>query len=123
MQTVCHRHYRNPVFCAIPPYILENLERKGNDKQRERARNTLTADRIQLDNRRSVLARFRQLRAVFKRRQLIAKWRQLVGAKTTTGQVQRSIYTANNGGRLPGQLVRREGQNKTGDQEVDQAYD
>ena len=111
------------MFCILPPHILENLERKGSDKQRERARNTLGTDRIQLDDRRRVSARFRQLRAFFVRRQVIAKRRHWAGVKTSMGQVQRSIYTANNGGRLPGQLVRAEGGKATGDKAVNEAYD
>jgi Zn-dependent metalloprotease len=123
MKTVCHRHYRNPVFCVLPPYILENLEKKGSDKQRQRAWNTLATDRIQRDERRRVSARFRRLRAFFRRRQVRAKRQRRAGVKTSTGQVQRSIYTANNGGRLPGQLVRAEGGNATGDKAINEAYD
>jgi len=111
------------VFCAIPPYILENLEKRGSKKQRDRARNTLSTDRIQLDDRRRVAARFRQLRAFFVRRQVIAKLQHLAAVKTSTGQKQRSIYTAGNQSRLPGQLVRSEGGNVSTDTEVNQAYD
>ena len=98
------------MFCVVPPYILENLEKKGSDKQRQRAWNTLATDRIQRDERRRVSARFRQLRASFRRR---AKRQRRAGVQTSTGQVQRSIYTANNVGRLPGQLVRAEGRKTT----------
>ena len=71
-----------------------------------------------------VSARFRRLRAFFIRRRVIAaKWQRRTGVKTSTGLVQRSIYTANNGGRLPGELLRAEGGKATGDKAVDEAYD
>src|ERR1051325_6196957 len=123
MQPDCHCHYRNPMFCVLPPYILENLEKKGNDKQRQRAWNTLATDRIQRDERRRVSARFRQLRASFRRRKVIAKRQRRAEVQISTGQVQRSIYTANNVGRLPGQLVRAEGAKTIGDKAVNEAYD
>ena len=124
MQPDFHCHYRNPVFCVLPPYILENLGKKGSDKQRQRAWNTIATDRIQRDERRRVSARFRQLRASFRRRRARAERQQRrAGVQTTTGQVQRSIYTANNIGRLPGQLVRAEGGKSTGDKAVNEAYD
>ena len=112
------------MFCILPPHILQNLERHGTDKQRQRARRTLLEDADNRDARRMVAARFRRLRAFFiRRRVLAARWQRRTGAKTSTGRVQRSIYTANNGGRLPGQLLRAEGGKATGDKAVDEAYD
>jgi Zn-dependent metalloprotease len=71
-----------------------------------------------------VAARFRRLRAFFVRRPVMAaRWQQRAGGKTTTGGVQRSVYTANNSGRLPGELLRAEGGKATGDKAIDEAYD
>lgn len=124
MKELCRCHYRNPVFCILPPYILQNLEKQGTDKQRKRARRALLEDAHNRDARRMVAARFRRLRAFFiRRRALAARWQRRTGLKASTGRVQRSIYTANNGGRLPGQLLRAEGGKATGDKAVDEAYD
>ncbi len=45
------------------------------------------------------------------------------GATACQGQVERAIYTAKNSQRLPGELVRAEREEPTGDAAVDEAYD
>lgn len=102
---MCKKHRRHSIFCILPPHVLDQIARNGSKLQREWALDTLHVDNT--------------LRAM--RLNAIAPQRALGGG--TPGQVQRAIYTANSTTTLPGNLVRAEGQPKTGDIAADEAYD
>ena len=104
-------HHRNPIFCIIPPYILDEIVSKGTPLQRAAALKTKAVDNT-----------FRALRLAGQPSRFSpqgsAAPSALVGA-----QKRRTIYTANHSQNLPGTLVRAEGQGPTGDVMVDEAYD
>lgn len=95
----------NPLFCAIPPHIVENILKKGNAKQAEKAKRTLS------------LAG--QIRG---QRQSIADI-TVKKLKTAGVNKQRFIYDAQNGTILSGTIIRSEGQPSNGDVHADEAYD
>lgn len=103
---MCNKHHRHSIFCILPPHVLDQIARNGNKTQREWALDTLHIDNT--------------LRAM--RLTAVAPTTQALGGGTP-GQVQRTIYTATNTTTLPGTLSRAEGQAKTNDIEVDEAYD
>jgi len=98
----CNRLH--PIFCILPPYMLRNLAERGTPAQRNWAFRTLTLSE-QFRGRRMTLGN------------LAAK------AITPAGEKRRTIYDAQNGTKLPGKLVRGEGDPPTGDPAVDEAYD
>lgn len=91
-----------PAF--MPPYVLERLIEHGTPHLRDCARHTLTADQA--------------LRA----RQAPLTDRPLLPASPQVGQPARYIYSAENQQRLPGKLIREEGQSASNDLAVDEAY-
>ena len=109
-QQLGHRH---SIFCILPPYILRQVVRNGEQEDRESAFRTLEIDNTQ-----------RSLRAI----RLAAPVDQaLVARVSALGAVhagkQRTIYDAHNEDALPGEVVRTEGAPETGDRAVDEAYD
>ena len=102
----CHRH---PIFCIVPPHVLREMARNGNAAQRNAALDTLALD-----------GTIRTQRTVLQMMGAVAPRPVLTAAPP---QVHRTIYTAKNIQTEPGTLVRSEGQNVSGDQEVDEAYD
>lgn len=106
-----HTLYRNPIFCIVPPYVLDSIINSGTPQQRAAAVQTKAVDNT-----------FRALRvatqaARFAPRRSAAPSPSIISAK------RRTIYTANNSQNLPGTLVRTEGQAPTGDTTVDEAYE
>ncbi|MBI4369243.1 MAG: M4 family metallopeptidase [Elusimicrobia bacterium] len=101
----------NEVFCEIiPPHLLEEIAKRGKAHQRERARRALT-----------VSAQFRR-----RRRAVIPKAPS--GAhRLAVGQIEklkfREIYDAGHRERLPGRMVRSEGDRRIKDVAVNEAYD
>ncbi len=97
-------HHHNPLQCIVPPHMAENILDKGSPLQIERVQQNLNEATLLRDER-----------------QAFAK----TSAKptATAGQKDRKIYDAQNGTRLPGTLVRSEGEAATGDTAVDEAYD
>src|SRR4051794_14788902 len=90
------------VPCIVPPVILEQIARRGDDVQRERARRALALD-----------AEHRAARTGSR-----------PGATdAVAGSPQRTISTAGGAETLPGRPVRGEGDPATGDAAVDEAYD
>src|SRR5262249_44498805 len=84
----------------------------------------LKEDAVQRSARTLVAERWRGINAYFRRqRQALGTTAWGAAAMSCTGQPERTIYTANNGQRLPGQVVRDEGQPATGDDATDEAYD
>ncbi len=88
----------------VPPYILRAIARNGNLRQQEWAWSTLT-DSEQFRGQRRVLA---PVSAV---------------AVTGTGKKRRTVYDARHKYDLPGRLVRTEGEPKTRDPAVNEAFD
>jgi Zn-dependent metalloprotease len=101
---------RHSIFCILPPHILRNIARNGNQKQREFALRALALDQT-----------LRTSRLTY----------SLIGglkvphpaAALAPPQEQRSIYVAGGTTNLPGQLARGEGQAAVADASVNQAYD
>jgi Zn-dependent metalloprotease len=102
----CHRH---SIFCIVPPHVLSEIARNGNAAQRNAALDTLALD-----------VTMRSQRMTY---QLLAAAVPRPAVAVAAPQVHRTIYTAQNTQTEPGQLVRSEGQDPSGDQEVDEAYD
>jgi Zn-dependent metalloprotease len=106
-----HSHHRQPIFCIVPPYVLDAIAAKGTPEQRAAALKTKAFD-----------SSFRALRLATQASRY-APYRQAVPAPMMVPQKQRTIYTAGESENLPGTLVRSEGQGSTGDLTVDEAYD
>lgn len=100
-------HHRNPLFCIIPPNVLENIAQNGTPEQRAEALNTLAIDNT-----------VRVLRAAQPRRRGITR-RSLMAEPVK----HRDIYDAGNTTELPGRLVRSEGAPASSDVVVNEAYD
>jgi|SRR5271166_206606 len=94
----------NPLHCILPPHILSNIAEKGTDRQRARAREAL-ADIEGISERRGIIGRISR---VFPS-----------GGDTK----QRTIYDAREHGRLPGLVVRHEGDPPIDDKAANEAYD
>ena len=104
---MCVRQQRNPIFCLIPPYMLDQIARNGDKAQREIALRTRAKD-----------GTFRSLRMVAVPARGAAHMALAMGADK-----RRSIYSAEGSDSLPGKLIRGEGQPASGDAAVDEAYD
>src|SRR6266542_84643 len=88
----------------IPPHIHESIARNGNDRQKEHAYQALSVS-AHMRGQREILNTFTML------------------ATTPTGVKRRTICNAQNGLSLPGKLVRGEGDPKSSDTSVNEAYD
>jgi Zn-dependent metalloprotease len=104
-------HHRNPIFCIVPPYVLDEITQRGTPQQRAAALRTKAVDNT-----------FRALRVATQAARF-APQRSAAPAPLVTPQKRRTIYSAGNTQNLPGTLVRAEGQSPTGDTVVDEAYD
>lgn len=101
--SMTNHHGVGSLACILPPYILAQITLNGSEDQRRRAMNTL------LLNQSLGTVRSLGLRSA--------------AAAGTPGPAQRYVYDAHNTQNLPGQLVRSEGDDPTGDAAVDEAYD
>jgi Zn-dependent metalloprotease len=109
---MCHHAYRrNPILCIVPPYVLDEIARKGTPKQRAAALQTKSVD-----------ATFRALRLANFVARSSSALPQTYGPVASPRKL-RTIYTADNSQNLPGTVVRAEGQAPTGDPAADEAYD
>lgn len=98
---------RDPLYCIIPPYMLDSMVEHGTPQQQEYARRCLTSsDRLRTE-----------------REQTITGNRPVAPESVTAVGKERIVYSANNQTNLPGQRVRGEGDAPTGDAAVDEAYD
>lgn len=98
-KTFCSYH------CIIPPDILRNVAQKGSEKQQEWAYKAIE-ESAQIRGQREVMA--------------------LLGVASVAvpaGTKRRTIYDAGNKTFLPGKLVRGEGDAKSKDRAVNEAYD
>ncbi len=97
---------RNPIQCIIPPYMTDELVKSADPRIRDRAVAQLrTAARMRA---------FREAAQALPR---------LMAVLSPTKKKFRQVYDAKMSDRLPGKLVRSEGQAKVGDAAVDEAYD
>lgn len=99
----CGRH--QPIFCAMPPYILESIAQRG----------TITQSTLAIWN----LTMAAQMRG---ERQAVADF-QFLSLTNTVRKKMRTVYDAKNLGTLPGAMARREGEPPTGDPAVDEAFE
>ena len=93
-----------PVCFIVPPHIHEHIARHGNEKQKDLAFRALTRSAF-FRGQRELLTTFAAL------------------GTTPTGVKRRTIYDANNGLTVPGKLLRGEGETKSKDGAVNEAYD
>ncbi|HXF84635.1 MAG TPA: M4 family metallopeptidase [Anaerolineales bacterium] len=98
-------NYRSPLLCIVPPHMLEHIATNGTEAQRNLAIETLKASE-QMRGQRRALTDF-----------TAAAFRVAAAGK------ERIVYDAQNGTRLPGVPVRREGEPPTSDVAVNEAYD
>lgn len=103
---------RNLINCIIPPYILEKILLKGDEKQREIALRQIKQ------------ANFMRLRRV-SFSESIETIKKIVtpGVDAHSQRLVRRIYSADNLEFLPGRLVRNEGDPESGDCAVDEVYE
>jgi Zn-dependent metalloprotease len=110
---------RNPLHCVIPPHILKSIALNGSHDQRARALASLDLT--------STLSGLRGMQSTQLRAGLsgVRPGRGLLDALfgASVPHLSRTIYTANQTQALPGQPVRQEGSNASGDPAVDEAYD
>jgi Zn-dependent metalloprotease len=97
---------RNSLHCLIPPYMLEKLTASPNAKVRAWAIKNL-----------SLGASMRSRRAAF---QLAPS---MGVSASVSGKKSRTVYNAKGGFQLPGMLARNEGDAKSSDAAVNEAYD
>lgn len=93
-----------PIYCILPPYMLDQIAANGTDEQKVRAAHTLSHNVT--------------LRA---QRETLAKTSAVLAA--VSGVKKRTIYTADFTSNLPGRIVRQEGSPANGDAAADEAYD
>jgi len=91
-----------PLHCIIPPHMLREIAKRGDPDQQAWAFRTLSLSE-QLRGQRQVLGMF--------------------ALATPAGAKRRTIYDARHGEELPGVLVRGEGDPKSKDPAINEAYD
>jgi Zn-dependent metalloprotease len=97
---------RDPIQCIIPPYITERLRRSDDAAVRERAEANITA----AANMRAARARVHAAPA-------------LMAARAPAGGKHRLLFDAKKSDKLPGVLVRSEGEGPVADAAVNEAFD
>ncbi|HEV7859227.1 MAG TPA: M4 family metallopeptidase [Pyrinomonadaceae bacterium] len=119
------------IYCILPPRMLENIVLNADDSKLlgVTGRNVnmmrlLKAAMLTSSVSHSLhiarIANSEGARQVYERQRLRRLGQR---RRATVGEEQRNIFTANNMQKLPGELVRSEGQAATGDAAVDEAYD
>ncbi|MDF7814967.1 M4 family metallopeptidase [Hymenobacter sp. YC55] len=98
---------------VIPPHILENIAKNGNEEQRETALRTLQQDSLLRAQR------ITQLQTTSAK----AEGETSASSALEAPRKNRLVHNAENSTLLPGTLVRKEGQNSNGDVATDEAYD
>lgn len=106
---------RNPIACIVPPFVLDDLARNGDNEQRAAALQALALD-MSLRDRRSTAAAIRFASGAVDRRLLVEQ----LGSP---GQPHRLIYDIDNATSGSARLVRAEGQDPVDDDAVNEAYD
>lgn len=91
-----------PICCIVPPHMMKEVIKNGNDEQRAWAFQTLTASE-QFRGRREAIG--------------------TLNLATPAGTKRRTVYDARNGNSLPGTIARNEGDPAGTDVAVNEAYD
>ena len=89
---------RNSLNCVVPPYMLREIIENGTPQQRQQALRAIVSSE-----------------AIRVQREVIAKEGPPEGIMEAAPGLERIIYSADNGGTLPGRQVRSEGDPPTGD--------
>jgi len=101
-----------PVHGIVPPFMVERILLNGTEAQRRKALDSLKrSEHFRLLRRQAAAA------AVAERRALSVR------PEERSGQLVREVFDAEGQERLPGILVRAEGQPPSGDVAADEAYD
>ena len=116
-----HFPRHSPIRCIIPEHILTGLIKHGTSEQREFALISLQLDHS-FRSARLGFVEFNRPRFAARRMQRVVGRPAWLGA-VIQPQPDRTIYTAHETQRIPGQKRRGEGDPPTGDAEVDEAYD
>lgn len=97
--------HRHSIFCILPPHMLKEMIAKGSPEQREFALRTMTTSE--------------QFRG---QRQAMRDFASVISF-AVSGQKDRVVYDAKQGTKLPGTVVRSEGDPATADSAVNEAFD
>jgi Zn-dependent metalloprotease len=97
--------HRHSIFCILPPHMLDQVAQNGTNEQREMAARTLATSQHLRDKRLNMTATV--MRAAY----------------AVTGTKKRTVYDAKFGTKLPGTIVRKEGDAAVADVAVNEAYD
>jgi Zn-dependent metalloprotease len=97
---------RNPVWCFIPPYIIERMAQSPNPAVRSRA-----------------IANLRAAAVMRTCREMAQAMPRLMVSMSPQRRKHRLVYDSRQTDQLPGTLVRSEGQAKVSDTAVNEAYD
>ncbi len=103
---------RNPLFCIVPPHMLEKMVEKGSPKVREAALKAINKANLHRMNRSMILEGLVSVKAILK-----------PGVEQYTPELTRRVYDAKEGETLPGELVRKEGDPPSSDIAVNEVYD
>ncbi len=105
-----HARDFHPVYCILPPYIIEAIKLRGNEKQQQMAK-VLEKQAVQ----------YRDLREKAMRRDAYEPAPMIA----VTEQISpfREVYDGENKAVLPGRLVRKEGEDPVEDEAINEAYD
>jgi Zn-dependent metalloprotease len=104
---------RNPLYCFMPPFVLESIAVQGDEGQRTWAASALNRDQ----SIRVARVENAKVRAGGPREGADAL------AVRPAAAANRIIRDAEGGENTRGKVVRREGEQETGDEAADQAYD
>jgi Zn-dependent metalloprotease len=105
-------NHRCSIFCIVPPHVLDQIARSGDDEQRSWALDTLSRDQS-----------LRTARLQNALPSLIPSLRADALAAAAPGKSKRTIYDVGNTEELPGAVVREEGSASKGETAADEAYD
>ncbi|MEI8312364.1 MAG: M4 family metallopeptidase [Verrucomicrobiota bacterium] len=107
--------HRDPLQCAVPPYMLEKVAEHGKTaKARRTALDSLQVTSFFRSKRREIQRAFQAMG--------FASFAAGPGA-TVPSRFERRVYDAQNTQDLPGRLVRSEGGPKSADPAVNEVYD
>ena len=98
--------HRHSIFCILPPHMLDQVAQRGSPMQREIAQRTLASSQLIREKRHSLIGKGAAMRI----------------AALDTGK-QRAVYDAKFSTKLPGTLMRKEGDAPVADVAVNEAYD
>lgn len=105
-------YQRNPIHCIIPPYVLDEALKNGDERVRTEVLRVVKQS-----------SHFRSQRSLLSERPQVMQEAMATGTEAHSFDLVRRVYSAENSETLPGKLVRREGEPPTGDITVDEAYD